>query len=141
MQHWLRNGYYTVFTSLQLSRITHSMGIPANWGLDPQDHGTRADWKQFPFFNNFKRSWPPTHHLPAILKIQNITFDENFYILFRKILKLILKRILIFNNFPQLSDRLIDLKLNYTRFSFKIIIFKGKILSYLYFKNLLYIKM
>lgn len=89
-----------------------------------------------------KRSWPPTHHLPALLKIQNIIFDENFYILFRKNLKLILKRIFIFNNFPQLSDRLIHLKLNYTRFFLcKIITFKGKMLSYLYFKNLLYIKM
>lgn len=142
MQHLVRKKYsppLLVFAKLRLSRSTHSMDIPANWGW--QHEITVPGPTENSALSSATPRGPGHHHITSLpsWKYKIVLLVRSFISYLEKILKLILRRIFIFNNFPQLLMGWYTLSLIYTRLIFcKIIIFKGKMLSHLYFKNMLY---
>lgn len=106
MQRLVRKKYspwLLVFAKLRLSRSTHSMGIPANWGW--QHEITVPGQTENSALSSATPRGPGHQHITSLPSCQyKILLLMRFFISYlEKILKLVLRRIFLFNSFPQLS--------------------------------------
>lgn len=91
-----------VFTKLQLSRSTHSMGIPANWGW--QHEIMVPEQTENSSCSSATPRGPGHQHITSLPSWQYKILMRSFISYLEKILKLVLRRIFFFcNSFPQLS--------------------------------------